>query len=134
MAKHNRVDIVPNEGIAGRKTPRLDTCFDMTYKTRSKSGSGKIRDISSSGALIKQADTPLDTGSEITVEFSIFEDSIPLSIPAYIVREVPEGFAVRFREMDPRTRTVLKVSIAKAIHLMNENPEDVVQRVGDKLR
>lgn len=76
-------------------------------------GTGQVRNISKSGALIEDVDQMLAPGSRIKLRFSFLEDSIPVEVPAQVVRETEGGFAVEFRKLGHRTRAVLGMAIAK---------------------
>ncbi len=49
------------------------------------------------------------------MRFSLFPDSLPIEVGAVVVRETPEGFAVRFTSIEPRLKAILRRSIARAI-------------------
>ena len=106
---------VPDGGIETRKAPRAEVCFEIDFSGRAVTGSGVVRNISSSGALIADVDPPLKMDSEVKLQFSLFEDSLPITVRGVVRRETPDGFAVQFIEMNPRTRKILKTSIAKAL-------------------
>ena len=100
-----------------RKASRVEVRFDAEYSGRSVQGTGVVLNISASGALIEDADPPLLSGGEVTLKFSLYEGSVALTVRAIVTRETDRGFGVKFIEMNPRTRKVLKMSIAKALRL-----------------
>ena len=80
---------------------------------RALEGTGRVLNISKSGALIESADQLVPVGSRIKLRFSFLEDSVPVEVPALVVRETEGGFAVEFKKLSTRTRAVLGVAIAK---------------------
>lgn len=96
-----------------RRRPRAAVRFKVEYRGPTYEGTGTVLNISKSGALIADADRLLMTGSEITLRFSFFEDSIPVEVPAQVVRETDRGFGVNFTKVSPRTRSVLGMAISR---------------------
>ncbi len=130
--KHDPV-YVPDSGIRTRAAARVDVCFEIDFSGRAVTGSGVVRNISSSGALIADADPALKMDTEVKLQFSLFEDSLPISVRGVVRRETPDGFAVQFIEMNPRTRKVLRTSIAKALSRAQAAEESSqAGRLGDK--
>ncbi|MEE9281721.1 MAG: PilZ domain-containing protein [Myxococcota bacterium] len=76
-------------------------------------GTGRVINISKTGALIEGVDQPVPAGSRIKLRFSFLEDSVPVEVPALVMRETEGGFAVEFKKLSLRTRAVLGVAIAK---------------------
>jgi hypothetical protein len=112
--------------IPERRKIRADVRFRVAYSGPSFEGEGTVLNISKSGALIEDADRLLMTGIEIKLSFSFFEDSVPIEIPAQVVRETEQGFGVQFTKLSPRTRSVLGMAIAKL-----RQTEEGRARVGD---
>jgi c-di-GMP-binding flagellar brake protein YcgR len=110
--------------LENRRFRRVSVRFEIEYSGRSVSGTGTVQNISSTGALIEDADPPLLSGGEVTLRFSIFEDSAPITIRGKVVRETENGFGVEFVEMDPRTRKVLKTAVSKALKRESGSGED----------
>jgi hypothetical protein len=98
-----------------RSARRVPVSFITEYEGRSSrgKGSGRVENISASGALIEDADTLLLSGAVVTLTFSFFPDSLPVEASARVVRETPTGFGVEFLAMKPRVRAVLRMAIAK---------------------
>lgn len=107
---------------------RVRVRFRASYRARSVEGSGFVRNISHSGALIDPAEPPLLAGGHTKLRFSFFEDSLPVEVKAEVVRETKTGFAVRFTEMDPRVRGIIKQAIARARSLRMPGEEDDEER------
>ncbi len=118
-----------------RQKARARVRFQVAYVVRGKTmetangrrpleGTGRVRNISKSGALIEDADPLVTPGSTIKLRLSFLEDSIPVEIPAQVIRESGTGFAVEFKKLTPRTRAVLGMAIAKlrASEEENEDP------------
>ena len=97
-----------------RKSRRINVRFRAEFTGRKVRGAGVVQNISLGGALIEQADPLLLSGGEVKVRFSFFENSVPVEVPAEIVRETSSGFAVRFRDLSRRMRSVLTVAISRA--------------------
>jgi Trk K+ transport system NAD-binding subunit len=96
-----------------RRKPRANVRFRVAYRGPSFEGTGIVLNISTTGALIEDADRLLMTGIDIMLAFSFFEDSVPIEVPAEVVRETEQGFGVQFRKLNPRTRSVLAMAISK---------------------
>ncbi len=96
-----------------RRKPRASVRFKVDYHGPSFEGTGTVLNISKTGALIEDCDRLLMTGIEIKLSFSFFEDSVPIEVPATVVRETDEGFGVQFTKLSPRTRSVLGMAISK---------------------
>jgi hypothetical protein len=107
---------------------RVRVRFRATYRARSVEGSGFVRNISHSGALIDPAEPPLLAGGQTKLRFSFFEDSLPVEVKAEVVRETKTGFAVRFTEMDPRVRGIIKQAISRARSLRMPGDDDDEER------
>ncbi len=105
-----------------RRRPRAHVRFRVDYRGPSFEGTGLVLNISTSGALIEDADRLLMTGIDITLVFSFFENSVPIEVPAEVVRETEQGFGVQFRKLNPRTRSVLSMAISK-LRLSHEEGE-----------
>ncbi len=99
---------------------RVPVRFSVKFSSKYCNGSGMVQNISSSGALIEDAEPPLLAGGEVKLEFSLFADSLPIKIKARVVRETEEGFAVQFQKADPRTRQILRAAIKKALSRANQ--------------
>ncbi len=111
-----------------RAGDRVSVRFRATYRARTIEGSGFVRNISHSGALIDPAEPPLLAGGQTKLCFSFFEGSLPVEVKAEVVRETKTGFAVRFTEMDPRLRGVIKQAIARARTVRMPGDDDDEER------
>ena len=119
-----------------RKKLRATVRFQVAYLARGRTGeaesgrpaalegTGKIRNISRGGALIDEADQRLEPGAQIKLRFSFLEDSIPVEVPAEVIRETETGFAVEFKKLSHRTRAVLGMAIAKLRANEDEGQDD----------
>lgn len=108
----------PKQTSPGDEAPRprrIPVRFTAEYSGRGVEGSGTVRNISHSGALIEQAEPLLIAGGDVRLRFSFFESSLPVEIRAKVVRETDQGFAVRFVELTPRITAVLKLAIARSL-------------------
>ena len=115
-----------------RRKPRASVRFRVAYRGSSFEGTGTVLNISTSGALIEDSDRLLMTGIDITLAFSFFEDSVPIEVPAEVVRETEQGFGVQFRKLSPRTRSVLGMAISK-LRLNNEQCADPEESEDDDI-
>ena len=106
-----------------RAKPRISVRFSAAYRGWNLNGSGTVRNISESGALIDPAEPLLVSGGRIKIRFSFFEDSLPVEVAAVVARETETGFAVRFTGLDQRLRAVLNMAIARARKASDENAE-----------
>lgn len=98
-----------------RVRPRVPVRFRAEFSNRRIEGTGTVRNISTTGALIEPANRLPLAGVRITMQFSFLEESVPISVPARVVRETERGFAVEFLGMTERTRSLLGVAIAKLL-------------------
>lgn len=98
---------------AGRKKPRINVKFRTQFEGRRTAGTGTVKNISESGALIEDAKPLLVSGGRIRLKFSFFEGSLPIELGAVVVRATDAGFAVKFSGMDARLRSLLAMSIAR---------------------
>ena len=83
------------------------------------------RNVSATGALLEDAEPLLISGGEISLRFSLAQDTIPVEVSAEVVRETETGFAVRFTTMDARIRAVLRTVISKAIRELEVAGDDL---------
>jgi hypothetical protein len=96
-----------------RRTRRIAVCFRAEFSGRHVRGSGTVQNISLSGALIEEANPLLLTGAEIVLRFPFFHDSLPVELPARVVRETAAGFGVHFRPLASRLHRVLTLAISR---------------------
>ena len=117
-----------------RQKARARVRFQVAYVVRGKTmetangrrpleGTGRVSNISKSGALLEDVDPLVMPGSSIKLRLSFLEDSIPVEIPAEVIRNTETGFGVEFKKLNPRTRAVLGMAIAK-LRAAGENDED----------
>ena len=90
-----------------------DMRVPVEFSGRHVRGRGFIRNISESGALVEDAQPLVVSGGRVRLRFSFFQDSLPVEIPATVVRETPIGFAVQFAGLDARLKSVLALVIAR---------------------
>lgn len=118
------------EGAAGSATPapsgpdprsellprarRIAVGFRVHFSGKQTQGTGVVHNISTTGALVEEASALLLAGGELRLTFSFFPDSLPVEVKAKIARETARGFGVRFVEMTPRVRELLRAAIARA--------------------
>ena len=119
--------------IPERGKPRAMVRFRVDYLGPTFEGHGTVLNISRTGALIEDADRLLMTGSEIKLRFSFFEGSLPIEIPAEVVRETDQGFGVRFTKLSPRTRSVLGLAIAKLRQSLDDSEGAAVHSDDDEI-
>ena len=74
----------PNEGENRRIKPRVSVRFRAEYSGWNLDGSGVVRNVSETGAMIDPAQPPLVAGGRIKLRFSFFEDSLPVEIGAVV--------------------------------------------------
>jgi hypothetical protein len=96
---------------------RVDACFRAEYRGHNVHGTGCVRNLSITGALIEEAEPLLLSGGEISIRFPFFETSLPIEIAALVVRETPGGFGVRFKPLERRLQQLLSVAIARSRQL-----------------
>ena len=102
-----------SEGVHKRAKRRVDMRVPVEFSGRHVRGRGFIRNISESGALVEDAQPLVVSGGRVRLRFSFFQDSLPVEIPATVVRETPIGFAVQFAGLDARLKSVLALVIAR---------------------
>jgi hypothetical protein len=102
------------EGLIPR-APRVQIEFAAEYVGKRVNGSGTVQNLSRTGALIEPAEPPLEPGSEVGLRFWFPDSTLAVELGAEVVRETEAGFALRFTEMDERTRNILTLVIARAL-------------------
>jgi hypothetical protein len=92
---------------------RHPICVPVEYEQDSTAGSGTTCDISSSGVHVAMShtSTPLSIGDGVKLRFSFFVGSFDVAFPANVVRHTSEGFAVRFDQLGPTHRDVLRQAL-----------------------
>lgn len=103
-----------------RKKKRVDMRVPVEFNGRHVHGRGFIANISETGALVEDAQPLVVSGGRIRLRFAFFEDSLPVEIPATVVRETPNGFGVHFAGLDARLKSVLGLVISKIRAKANE--------------
>jgi hypothetical protein len=96
-----------------RSKRRVDMRVPVEFSGRHVRGRGFIQNISESGALVEDAEPLVVAGGRIRLRFAFFEDSLPVEVPATVVRETPTGFGVQFAGLDARLKSVLGLVIAR---------------------
>jgi len=71
-------------------------------------GEGTSWNISRSGALLEWASKPAPVGTELLLWFSFFPGSTGTALPGTVTRTTPNGFAVRFGELEDDQVYLLK--------------------------
>ena len=112
-------------GRESRSSARISVRFPVTYTGRQVEGTAMARNVSATGALLEDAEPLLISGGEISLRFSLAQDTIPVEVSAEVVRETETGFAVRFTTMDARIRAVLRTVISKAIRELEVAGDDL---------
>jgi hypothetical protein len=97
------------------RAPRVQVEFAAEYVGKRVDGSGTVRNLSQTGALIEPAEPPLEPGSDVQLRFWFPDSTLAVELAAEIVRETESGFALRFTEMAERTRNILTLVIARAV-------------------
>ena len=103
----------PADDASKRGKERVQMRVPVEFRGRRTQGRGFIRNISESGALVEDAAPLVVAGCRIRLRFAFFEDSLPVEIPASVVRETATGFGVQFSGLDARLRNVLALVIAR---------------------
>ena len=106
-----------------RRKLRIGVRFRAEFHGRRAQGGGVVLNISESGALIGEAQPLLVAGGRIRVRFSFLEDSLPVELPAKVVRETEDGFAISFLDTEPRTKNLLRIAISRARRRIQELEE-----------
>jgi hypothetical protein len=122
---------MPTDTETTRRAHRVTVQFTTEYTGKRVDGTGTVRNISQTGALIEPAEPPLTPGSHLRVRFSFLDSSLGVELGSEIVRKTPSGFAVRFTEMDERSRNILTLVIARAVarDLMGDDDERTLANV-----
>ena len=108
----------------GRVAPRFSLGIPTRYQVSGEApiGTGVIQNISKSGALVDDESCKAPVGSRIRLSFSLLPTSQPVKLSAEIVRMADTGFAVRFRDLDPRNRQLLEAALPKVAQLSDRRP------------
>ncbi len=101
------------EDLPQQRAFRFERSIRVRYRTTEVSGSGLLRDISSTGALLENVAPPLSLGMELELEMSFLKDTLPVVVGADVVRLTRTGCAVHFVNMTPRMRKLLRVMLRR---------------------
>ncbi len=112
-----------------RRAPRVPVHFSCEFYGRKVQGTGMVRNISVSGALIEEAEPLLISGTEIHMRFVLGTDTV-VEVTAEVARETEGGFAVRFDTMDARVRAVMHKLIARDRERDDEDQEPTLLELG----
>lgn len=93
---------------------RIGARFQTDFVGKQVEGTGTVRNISLTGALIEDCSPLLIGGGDVRLTFSFFEGSLPVEVRAKTVRETKTGFAVQFVGMHPRVKAILSAAIGRA--------------------
>ena len=93
--------------------PRFCLGIPARYQVRGEdlTATGRIENISKSGALLDEQSREVPVGSRVRLSFSLYPDSRPLQLSAEVVRVDTSGMAVRFTDVDPRNRKLLEAAL-----------------------
>ncbi len=93
--------------------PRFSLGIPARYQVRGEdlTATGRIENISKSGALLDDQSSEVPVGSRVRLSFSLYPDSRPIRLSAEVVRIAASGFAVRFTDVDPRNRKLLEAAL-----------------------
>ncbi len=106
--------------------PRFSLGIPARYQVRGEdlTATGRIENISKSGALLDEQSYEVPVGSRVRLSFSLYPDSRPLQFSAEVVRIATCGFAVRFTNVDPRNRKLLEAALPMLDALKRGKPRD----------
>ena len=95
--------------------PRFSLGIPACYQVRGEdlTATGRIENISKSGALVEDQSYEVPVGSRVRLSFSLYPDSRPLQLSAEVVRIAASSFAVRFTDADPRNRKLLEAALPR---------------------
>lgn len=77
---------------------RFQIRIPVDYDSAGQCGRGTLVDISSSGALIEEADIPLSAGAFVEICYKLEGDEQPTLLNGKVARETDSGFGVEFVE------------------------------------
>ena len=77
---------------------RFQIRIPVDYDSAGQCGRGTLVDISSSGALIEEADIPLSAGAFVEICYKLEGDEQPTLLGGKVARETDSGFGVEFVE------------------------------------
>ncbi len=97
-----------------RAAPRIPLNAEVDFRTPSTDGKGDLADLSISGARIAQA-TELPEVGESAQLILRTETGLNVALGAHVVRHTADGFAVAFRDINPRIARLIAASRADAI-------------------
>ena len=83
----------------------------MDYSADDVERSGRLHDLSTSGARLDDVTHPLKPGVKLELRVVLVRGGLPLSLRGKVVRETETGFAVEFTGHSPRAEAVLKTVI-----------------------
>lgn len=103
-----------HQWLEKRVAPRLRLQAAARYSSGPASGEGIVKNMSRSGALIENVSNPLRPGTKVTLHICLVSGAEEMQLSAEVVRETPEGFAIRFVGLESRQATLLSVLLSKA--------------------
>ncbi len=91
----------------------LTASVELTSTGGCECGSGTVRNLSTSGALIEPGTMDVPVGTSITVLFTVIADATNLTVTGRVARFTSEGLAVSFVAPDERFRAVVSQVVPK---------------------
>ena len=110
------------QGMGGlqRSTPRYKVPARIQYASGEREGSGRIANISFSGALIEPASPTPSPGTPLGLRASCLAFAGELS--SEVVRTTHSGFAVRFTDLEPEALAALRRLLSLAELRVGSSP------------
>ncbi len=96
-----------------RTAARFDLEGRVDYGALDVEGSGKLHDLSTSGARLDDVTHRLKPGVKLEILLVLVRGGVPLPLHGKVVRETETGFAVEFCGNSPRVKAVLKTVISE---------------------
>lgn len=89
------------------RAPRFPAANRVTFSTGDTEGSGRLANLSETGALIRESTQRLYPGIKIRVRIEEGAGEGSVELQAAVVRETDDGFAVRFLQVAPELARIL---------------------------
>ncbi len=132
----DRADTTKTDGGDSHRAGWVSARLSVDFTCRYGNGTGVIRGISASGAVIEKAEPMPLEGDEVRLRFPLLENTRPIEIRAIVTEGTETGFEAEFHRLGIRTRKLLRIAMAKALSRADENddPDDTLTllSLGDK--
>ena len=94
---------LPND----RKGVRTRIEFEVLYSAARREGSGTLKDLSPTGALVEDASFQPDVGEPVRAHLFPYADTRPVALIGEVTRHTKRGFAIVFADVPAEARELI---------------------------